>query len=83
MVIDEAGMIAQDLQNMRIEGELDRKNREAEVQPGYTGIVAGSVQRSRRRLMFVYSGQLIRILGAAILSNRRGPEGPHSHFRVR
>ena len=31
MVIDEAGMIAQDLQNMRIEGEVDRKNREAEV----------------------------------------------------
>ena len=60
MVIDEAGMIAQDLQNMRIEGEVDRKNREAEV-----------------------LGRLIRILGAAILSNRRGPEGPHSHFRVR
>ena len=52
MVIDEAGMIAQDLQNMRIEGEVDRKNREAEV-----------------------LGRLIRILGAAILSNRRGPEG--------
>jgi len=73
-------MIAQDLQNMRIEGEVDRKNREAEVQPGYTGIVVSSFQRSRRRLMFVYSGPLIRILGAAILSKRRGPEVAHSAF---